>query len=254
MKKIRNLIILAVSAALGLGLFFWARVYFSGTKTHINGYGGSCVVLIHGLFRGPESMEEIAAALKKRGYSVINFAYSSRSESLDRVAHRLYSLIENNAGKNIKSLSFVTHSLGSLVGRYYLSHYGVDRLKRMVMIAPPNRGSVWGRILGKNLPFMKSIIGKSGNIISNGMGENDMIPPCEFGIIAGGLGDGEGYNPLIPGDDDMTVGVNETKLRGMKDFIRVKGQHSLLLTDKNVIDNTVHFLERGYFIKKGEGE
>lgn len=81
-----------------------------------------------------------------------------------------------------------------------------------------------------------------------------MIPQCEFGIIAGGLGDGEGYNPLIPGDDDMTVGVEETRLRGMKDFIRVKGQHSILLNDKNVIDNVVHFLDKGYFIKKQKGE
>jgi hypothetical protein len=254
MKKIKNLIILALSAVLGLGLMFMARVYFSRTSTHINGHGESCVVLIHGLFRGPESMEGIAAVLRERGHSIINFGYSSRSESLDKIANRLFYLIEKNAGNDIKSISFVTHSLGSLVGRYYISRYRVDRLKRMVMIAPPNRGSVWGRMLGDNIPFMKSIIGESGDLISNGVGEHEMIPECEFGIIAGGLGDGEGYNPLIPGDDDMTVGVEETKLEGMKDFLLVKGQHSILLTDKNVIDNLVHFLDKGYFLKKQEGE
>ncbi len=254
MKKLKKLILLALSAVIAAGLIFAARVYFSATTTHINGNGESCVVLIHGLFRGPESMEEIGNALKKRGYSIINFAYSSRSENLESVANRLFYLIEKNTGREIKSISFVTHSLGSLVGRYYVSRYRVDRLKRMVMIAPPNRGSVWSRILGEHIPFMKSIIGESGNIIKNGIGDNEMIPQCEFGIIAGGLGDGEGYNPLIPGDDDMTVGVEETRLRGMKDFIRVKGQHSILLNDKNVIDNVVHFLDKGYFIKKQKGE
>ncbi len=250
MIKLKKLMLLTLSAVISAGLIFVARIYFSATTTHINGSGESCVVLIHGLFRGPESMEEIAEALKNKGYSIINFAYSSRTESLESVANRLFYLIEKNTGKNLKSISFVTHSLGSLVGRYYISRYRIDYLKRMVMIAPPNRGSVWSRILGENVPFMKSIIGESGKIINNGIGDNDMIPPCEFGIIAGGLGDGEGYNPLIPGDDDMTVGVDETRLKGMKDFIRIKGQHSILLKEKNVIDNVLHFLDKGSFIKK----
>jgi uncharacterized alpha/beta hydrolase family protein len=253
MKKIKILIIAAASAALAAGLIFLGRVYFSRTYTHMNGKGGSCVVLIHGLFRGPESMEDIARLLKERGHSIINFAYSSRNETMESIANRLFYLIEKNAGNDIRNISFVTHSLGSLVGRYYISRYRIDRLKRMVMIAPPNRGSVWSRILDDKIPFMKSIIGESDDIINNGIAENEMIPECEFGIIAGGLGDGEGYNPLIPGDDDMTVGVEETRLKGMKDFILVKGQHSNLLTNKIVIDNVAHFLDKGYFIK-GKGE
>lgn len=254
MKKFTKLIIAAASVVLTVVLIFIIRIHFSETETYINGNGGSCVVLIHGLFRGPESMKDIAAELKKRGYSIINFGYSSRSESLESVANRLFYLIEKNTGRDTTDISFVTHSLGSLVGRYYISRYRIDRLKRMVMIAPPNRGSVWSRILGENVPFMKSIIGKPGDIINRGIGGNEAVPKCEFGIIAGGLGDGKGYNPLIPGDDDMTVAVDETKLKGMKDFILIKGQHSILLSNKKVIDNVVHFLEKGYFIKKLKGE
>jgi len=55
-------------------------------------------------------------------------------------------------------------------------------------------------------------------------------------------------NPLLPGDDDGTITVEETRLEGMKDFIQIIGQHSLLLTQKSVIDNVVHFLNTGKFL------
>ncbi|HQQ50752.1 MAG TPA: hypothetical protein PLZ29_06115, partial [Spirochaetota bacterium] len=44
--------------------------------------------------------------------------------------------------------------------------------------------------------------------------------------------------------------VEETRLEGMKDFIQIIGQHSLLLTQKSVIDNVVHFLNTGKFLHK----
>ena len=74
------------------------------------------------------------------------------------------------------------------------------------------------------------------------------VPRCEFGVIAGGLGNGTGLNPLIPGDDDMTVSVEETKLPGMKDFIQIRGQHSLLLLQQEVADNVISFLKDGVFL------
>lgn len=46
-------------------------------------------------------------------------------------------------------------------------------------------------------------------------------PPIEFGVIAGGTGMKMGINPLLPGDDDGTITVEETKLEGMKDFIQI---------------------------------
>ncbi|MCK4447839.1 MAG: hypothetical protein KAW56_12260 [Candidatus Marinimicrobia bacterium] len=46
-----------------------------------------------------------------------------------------------------------------------------------------------------------------------------------FGIIAGGLNKKNGFNPLIPVDDDRTLAVEETKLNGCKDFILMPGLH-----------------------------
>jgi hypothetical protein len=62
------------------------------------------------------------------------------------------------------------------------------------------------------------------------------------------VGNSLGFNPLIPGDDDGTVGVDETWLPAASDFIQINGQHSTLLMQTRVIDNVIAFLEEGKFI------
>jgi pimeloyl-ACP methyl ester carboxylesterase len=212
--------------------------------------GQRWVVLLHGMLRTPRSMSWIERALKQNGYRVLNFGYPSRSESIRSIAKSLNRAIRKNVPASIYSLDFVTHSLGTIVVRYYLSRYKVRRLGRFVMIAPPNKGSEWARILDR-LPLYRWFLGIAGQEIKHFHESLPQIltqPPCEFGVIAGGWGNDSGINPFIPGDDDGTVRVAETQLEGMKDFILIKGQHSTLLMQKRVIDNVISFLGTGKFL------
>ena len=68
-----------------------------------------------------------------------------------------------------------------------------------------------------------------------------------FGIIAGGLNKKNGFNPLIPGDDDGTLAGEETKLNGCKDFILIPGLHSTLLWKNEVIRQIILFIEERRF-------
>ncbi|MCK4295428.1 MAG: hypothetical protein KAX28_02090 [Candidatus Marinimicrobia bacterium] len=68
-----------------------------------------------------------------------------------------------------------------------------------------------------------------------------------FGIIAGGLNKKNGFNPLIPGDDDWVIAVEETKLHGCRDFVLIPGLHSTLLWQNEVIKQIILFLEKGRF-------
>ncbi|MBC8242728.1 MAG: hypothetical protein H8E30_19990 [Alphaproteobacteria bacterium] len=78
------------------------------------------------------------------------------------------------------------------------------------------------------------------------MGELPMLR-YPFGIIAGGKGNGEGYNPLLPGDDDGTVAVSETMLTGARDFIVVPAIHAQISNDPKTIEATLNFLNSGCF-------
>jgi hypothetical protein len=76
------------------------------------------------------------------------------------------------------------------------------------------------------------------------------VPPCDFGIIAGGRGS-EGYNPLVPGDNDLIVSVESTRLAGASDFLTVRAMHTFMLSNPEAIEATVRFLETGHFRKNG---
>ncbi|MGI9428243.1 MAG: hypothetical protein ACR2NM_06265, partial [Bythopirellula sp.] len=76
-------------------------------------------------------------------------------------------------------------------------------------------------------------------------------PNFEFGIIVGGQGDDEGYLPNIPGDDDMLLSVETSKLAGASDFAQVKGVHQTLPKNEQVQSYTLRFLEHGAFMPSG---
>jgi triacylglycerol lipase len=206
------------------------------------------VILLHGIMRSPRSMSRIERVLTYRGYRVINFGYPSTEESIETIAALLNKEVVAIPDKRI-SVNFVSHSMGSIVVRYYLAHYPVKNLGRVVMIAPPNRGSIIVSYL-KNWPPYRWFFGEAGQELTRAPESLPNIlpaPPCEFGIIAGGVGNSFGLNPLIPGDDDGTVGVDETWLASASDFIQIKGQHSTLLLQTSVVDNVVTFLREGKF-------
>jgi hypothetical protein len=75
-----------------------------------------------------------------------------------------------------------------------------------------------------------------------------VTPSFEFGIIVGGKGDGEGYLDSIPGDDDMLLSVETSKLAGAADFIQTGGIHQVMAKYKEVRHATMNFLLHGYFI------
>ena len=78
------------------------------------------------------------------------------------------------------------------------------------------------------------------------------IPDFEFAIVAGGRGNGAGFNPLIAGDDDLLVTVASAQLPGAADSMTIRSLHSFLPANAEVIDATVRFLQTGRLRKEGE--
>jgi predicted alpha/beta hydrolase family esterase len=204
------------------GTFEQCRSALEGTKQRekLPAMTGKAVIVLHGLGRTRSSMNGIAQFLEKTGsFEALNVSYPSTIADIDNHAQSLARIIENL--KEVSEIDFVAHSLGNLVVRRYLdaakSAGGLDpRIKRMVMLGPPNNGAQLANALDHNL-ISREFIGVPGRELAESwpkLSQHLATPQFEFGIIAGGKQDGHGYNPLLSGDNDMVVTVEETRLAG----------------------------------------
>jgi len=206
-----------------------------------------CVILLHGFFRTRNSFKALEKHLAAQGYEVVAIEYPSTHTSIEREAAQLARVLERLQGA--RKIHFVTHSLGSLITRCYLRDHRDPRIGRMVMLAPPNRGaemakmlSQWSAYRALGGPAGLELIGSSGSLVAS-----LPAPWCPFGVIAGGRGDGRGYSPLLKGDDDGILRVEETRLDGMQDFLLVPAVHTFIMNNKQVQDAVVQFLRTGRF-------
>ncbi len=191
---------------------------------------GRVILVLHGLgsFRGRmrhvvEKLEDIPDC------EVYGVSYPSLMADVDSHAAQLARIL--GGFSEAKEINFVGHSLGNIVVRRLLALQMKadpkgnhdERIKRIVMIAPPNNGSRRAAAWADNVLF-RTVMGETGQQLGAKWEELAKLlatPQCEFGIIAGARGDERGWNANIPGDDDGTISVKTTMLAGAADFITV---------------------------------
>jgi hypothetical protein len=126
------------------------------------------------------------------------------------------------------------------------------RIRRMVMLGPPNNGAQIAEVLLAN-GLGAMVAGKSGQQLAKQWQDLNgrlAIPQFEFAIIAGGRGQERGYNPLLKGDNDAVVSVESARLQGATDFAVLPVIHSTMMDNATVKDYTLRFIEHGYFISQ----
>lgn len=205
------------------------------------------VFVLHGIGKAKFDMAIMAHGLRQAGYGVVNWSYPSTRHSLTELADLLAAEIQ--PFQDDYTIHFVTHSMGGIVVRTYLSRYELDNLGRIVMVAPPSQGAELAQFFG-SWGLYKSWFGPAGQELRPGqLGAcaNAGVPGCEFGIIAGGTGGPIGINPLLPGDNDGTVTVESTRLEGASDFAILPYPHPVIQMMPQTIELSVHFLEEGNF-------
>ena len=211
------------------------------------------VVLIHGLGDSHTSMLRLQKEMNEANYSVLNFEYKSTKWTMDSIICELDRTL-NKYQANYDSIHFVVHSMGTFVVRSYLAKYSNPKFINIVMIAPPNKGSILAEKFGELKVFEWSF-GESGQKLGKEIDDfwrTYPRPRIPFGIIAGGIDNRKGINPMIPGDDDGVVGVTETVLRGYSDIIKITGLHSSLPWQKQVIQQAMYFMKHEEFQHKKE--
>lgn len=203
------------------------------------------VVCIHGALRSRAGMWPTALYLRRRGLDARTFGYATRKGGLVQHAQALDAFLREWLGTLPPQIGFVTHSMGGIVVRAWLAHYRPESQVRVAMLSPPNQGSALARANEGN-PLFHLLYGDAAKLLREpGIPE---LPPApdnaEVLVLAGGRGDPRGYNPVLTGDDDGVVAVEEMSLPGMPmEF--VGGMHAVLQWTPSILDRAAAFLQEG---------
>ncbi len=206
------------------------------------------VVLLHGLARGRGSMARLDRHLRTHGFETWSRTYASRRHAIADLAHELADDIAHHAAG--RTVHAVTHSMGGVIARHL--HDPRIAWGRIVMLAPPNRGSQLAAGLAAN-PVFRWFYGPAGAELADGTGWP--APPGPFAVIAGTRARALG-NPTswtlgrrFPAGvrNEGTVAVDETRLPGMAAFAEVDATHTWIMNDARVHALVVSYLRDGVF-------
>ncbi|XDD42650.1 esterase/lipase family protein [Leptospira sp. WS60.C2] len=208
-----------------------------------------CVVLIHGFLRSSNHLKHLRHFLIENGYFVVSIDYESTSMTIPEIADStLFNLTDHCQNQKIH---FVTHSLGGIILRSYLNRNQIKHLGKVVMLAPPNKGSEVADFVSQ-FDFINFFLGpvvaqlktdQKGFV--NALG----LPKFQFAIIAGNVTLDPFSSYLIPGNDDGKVSIENTKLENMDDFLLVNRTHNFIVDAPEVKEAIFNYLKFGRFRK-----
>lgn len=218
------------------GLPFLAPGEGAGSKTSEKGGPAPPttrpVLLIHGYFATRGSLHLLERHLAQRGHVVMSyplgavFNLGDIRDSAGLIARKVESIV---AQTGVTHVDIVGHSMGGLVGLYYLKRLGGrHRVRRLIMLGTPAQGT-WSALLG----LVTAPLGRASLQLLPGSPFLRELAEC----------------PLPPGADVVSIGalrdwlapVASTVLEGVR-HIAVPTGHSGLLVEEQVADIVTRLL------------
>ena len=208
------------------------------TKPEVESERRRVVVLIHGLFRTTQSMRPLHRSLEGVGFEPYPYRYFSTRGTVEAHGEKFAAkLAELEADPTVESIHVVTHSLGGPVTRAALTHGRPTKLQRVVMLAPPNRGS---RVATRFAPYFGALIRPLSELShdrkkrkGSKLLDRPATPGVEIGVIAGSR--------------DRTVDMEYTHVDGESDHTVVDSGHTFIMNKRATQRQVVHFLLTGRF-------
>lgn len=191
------------------------------------------VFLTHGIASPRALLFPLARRLRAVGYSTRVYGYNSIWYSIRTHAKKFVQAV-HKAADGYDKIHLVGHSMGGIITRCALQHEMPTNLGRIVMIAPPNRGShiatrnAW--MHGWFSPPVLEMRDTPDSLV-NQLGP--LPPDREVGVLAA-----SNDNVIMPG---------MTEVEGQADHRTVTGWHTGILWSTETAELTNRFLSHGSF-------
>lgn len=207
------------------------------------------VILIHGLGRSHLSFLKMAKQLKNKGYLVYNASYPSTKQKIqDSSESYINQALESLSAQKISKIHFVTHSLGGILVRYYLSKHEINNLGKIVMLAPPNKGSHIAQAYHDKFWF-KWATGPAGQqlLVEDNPFLDGLEPiETEVAVLMGNRSLEPWFNHVFNDLDhlehDGKVSIESAKLDNMSKFEIIDTAHTMIMNNPKVMSQVLDFL------------
>lgn len=205
-----------------------------------------CVVLVHGLARGPGSFLVMEQALRRAGFDTVRVGYPSTEAPVEQLSTAIGTGVAACAARG-GATHVVTHSMGAILLRHWMGDPAHVIDGRAVLLGPPNEGSELVDKLGDLAPF-QWVNGPAGlQLGTDGLPLELGTVTAPFAVIAGTSTLNPITSAMIPGGDDGKVAVRATLLRGASAVRVLPVTHTFMMNDPRVIRHVITFLQTGDF-------
>jgi len=216
----------------------------------------SRIFLLHGMGRSVASMLILAGRLQRVGHRPSLFGYSVSRDKLGDISARFKEHVRvvlsadaaeaagvdagTDSGRAPLPYSVVGHSLGNVVVRMTLPEMSPG-LRRLVMLAPPNRPPVSARYLERNAVFRRLTQEAGRRLLDPDFFAALPPPGVPVLVVAGTAGPRLPWLPFGGEPNDGVLLVSETHLAGARQ-LEVDGYHTFLMNRRDVFHAVAGFL------------
>lgn len=212
---------------------------------------GHMIIMLHGLFDSKNIFKPLWREALKNGYMAAAINYPSTQKHLESHVRQLDFFLNNL--EDVQEISFVTKGVGGLILRSLLNVKESPwqkrlKIRRIVQVAPPNKGSklfgylsqhkvmnmIFGPMLNDAKPDKVSYIPEFSN-------------ETEFGIIASNSIIEKAIKVLPESTRNSLLGRNETYLKNAKEIVSVNNWHWNPFSNKEIVEKTINFIKFGSF-------
>ncbi len=198
------------------------------------------LILLHGLWMRGITLTVLQRRLESVGYEVETLDYMSVAVPLEPALDSLRQRMRAHPG----GVHVVGHSLGGVLALLACRDAPDLPPGRIVCMASPLTGSAVARQLAEDGKGW--LLGRNRHVLEHGLAA--WTGAREVGVVAGcngiGLGTVVGH---LEGENDGTVGVDETRLPGLADHCVVETSHTGMLLSREAASQVVAFLRHGRF-------